>query len=374
MSGVERSFSSRRGHQPAQQQFFFALIAICYLLPPGNFKAIFLKTSERARQSQPCQCNSKKDWNNVSRAHPVKRVHRCLLILKISFVDVFVLPLNHCRNLFIHLSFMAFLASLDIVCFVFRMSMINCWYCCNLSLGVALNVQFATIGMCVKNNTHKCVVRTSDNRVISSGVLCFCLLPQCEALRTCRSGFPTATISPLILVFNHFTIDVPSKYRESISHFFISFVDFMSFGNPRLSSLNVRKNIFFLFSSICELVGKKCKIFQKTICHWNIWLELSHQLESRKLNSAGSKPRNNQAKSQTSSLLRVVDRLLTLSPWLQLSYNLLTKQSSGFLACGQTITSRITLFEKVVWLLEIKNQESQKSKSWFSKNKILRNV
>jgi len=37
------------------------------------------------------------------------------------------------------------------------------------------------------------VARTSNNRVISSGDLYCCLLPQCEALRTCRSGFPIAT-------------------------------------------------------------------------------------------------------------------------------------------------------------------------------------
>jgi len=29
--------------------------------------------------------------------------------------------------------------------------------------------------------------------VISSGDLYCCLLPRCEALRTCRSGFPIAT-------------------------------------------------------------------------------------------------------------------------------------------------------------------------------------
>jgi len=33
------------------------------------------------------------------------------------------------------------------------------------------------------------VVQTSNNRVTSSGDLYCCLLPQCEALRTCRSGF-----------------------------------------------------------------------------------------------------------------------------------------------------------------------------------------
>jgi len=38
------------------------------------------------------------------------------------------------------------------------------------------------------------VVRTSNNRVIMSDELYCCLLPQCEALCTCRSGFPIATI------------------------------------------------------------------------------------------------------------------------------------------------------------------------------------
>jgi len=38
------------------------------------------------------------------------------------------------------------------------------------------------------------VARTSNNRVILSGELYCCLLPQCEALRTCRSGFPIPTM------------------------------------------------------------------------------------------------------------------------------------------------------------------------------------
>ena len=37
------------------------------------------------------------------------------------------------------------------------------------------------------------VAQTSNNRVFSSGDLYCCLLPRCEALRTCRSGFPIAT-------------------------------------------------------------------------------------------------------------------------------------------------------------------------------------
>jgi len=46
-------------------------------------------------------------------------------------------------------------------------------------------------GMCAKNNTHILVyvAWTSNSRVISSGDLYYCLLPQCETLCTCRSGF-----------------------------------------------------------------------------------------------------------------------------------------------------------------------------------------
>jgi len=41
--------------------------------------------------------------------------------------------------------------------------------------------------------THIHVAWTSNNRVIAARDLYCCLLPQCEALRTCRSGFPIAT-------------------------------------------------------------------------------------------------------------------------------------------------------------------------------------
>ena len=40
-----------------------------------------------------------------------------------------------------------------------------------------------------------CVARTSNNRVVAAYDLYCCLLPQCEALGTCRSGFPMATSS-----------------------------------------------------------------------------------------------------------------------------------------------------------------------------------
>ena len=40
---------------------------------------------------------------------------------------------------------------------------------------------------------HVYVAQTSNNRVIAACELYFCLLPQCEALCTCSSGFPIAT-------------------------------------------------------------------------------------------------------------------------------------------------------------------------------------
>jgi len=39
-----------------------------------------------------------------------------------------------------------------------------------------------------------CMARTTNKRVISSGNLYSYLLPQCEALRACRSGFLIATL------------------------------------------------------------------------------------------------------------------------------------------------------------------------------------
>jgi len=42
---------------------------------------------------------------------------------------------------------------------------------------------------------HIFVARTSNNRVIAARELYRCLLPQCEALRTCRSGFPITTVA-----------------------------------------------------------------------------------------------------------------------------------------------------------------------------------
>ena len=64
----------------------------------------------------------------------------------------------------------------------------------NLSVGFALNVQFTMNGICVKNNTHIYAAQTSNKRVITACDLYCGLLPQCEALHTCCSGFPIATM------------------------------------------------------------------------------------------------------------------------------------------------------------------------------------
>jgi len=47
--------------------------------------------------------------------------------------------------------------------------------------------------MCVKNNTIIYVARARNSKRDCEYDLYCCLLPRCEALRTCRSGFPIAT-------------------------------------------------------------------------------------------------------------------------------------------------------------------------------------
>ena len=49
-------------------------------------------------------------------------------------------------------------------------------------------------------NSWLCL-RMVTTRVISSGDLYCCLLPRCEALRTCHLGFPIATLRSVLSVF-----------------------------------------------------------------------------------------------------------------------------------------------------------------------------
>ena len=62
--------------------------------------------------------------------------------------------------------------------------------CCNLPGGV---VWFTTNGMCSKNKNTYAWREQAIIREIATHDLYCCLL-QCETLRTCRSGFPIATI------------------------------------------------------------------------------------------------------------------------------------------------------------------------------------
>ena len=86
--------------------------------------------------------------------------------------------------------------------------------CCNLSVDVALKVRFTTNGMCAKSNTQIYVMWTSNNRVILSGDLYYCLLPQCEALRTCRSSFLITTQEIYFLSFLVFHMPNTWKWPE----------------------------------------------------------------------------------------------------------------------------------------------------------------
>ena len=65
--------------------------------------------------------------------------------------------------------------------------------CCKLSVSTVLNVWFTTNGMCMNNNSHIYVARTSRNRISTTCALYFCLLPQCEAMCTCGLSSPIAT-------------------------------------------------------------------------------------------------------------------------------------------------------------------------------------
>jgi len=67
-------------------------------------------------------------------------------------------------------------------------------YCCNLSVGMAMNRAFIAMNrMRTKNSTHIYMSWTSNNGLIAVHDLYCCLMTQCEALHTCCSGFPITT-------------------------------------------------------------------------------------------------------------------------------------------------------------------------------------
>jgi len=115
--------------------------------------------------------------------------------------------------------------------------------CYNLSVGVALNIWFTTTGMCAKNNTtymwrEQATIEwswrvisgdTNDvndwtqqqrtRRVIAAHDLYYCFLPQCEALRTCRSGFPIATqlLDEFLLALRNVTGEASHRTRFTVT-------------------------------------------------------------------------------------------------------------------------------------------------------------
>ena len=85
------------------------------------------------------------------------------------------------------------------------------WYCCNLSGGVTLIVWFTTNGMWAKNNNIYAWREQAIVKEIATHDLYCCLLPLCEALRICRSGFPIATV-----LAPHLTSKSKTKNRTTI--------------------------------------------------------------------------------------------------------------------------------------------------------------
>jgi len=97
-----------------------------------------------------------------------------------------------CRLFISKFSQFAFYLSFSLSVISKSLAQLSC-RCCNHSVSVVLNVRFATNGMYVKNNTHIYVSHRSRNRMSTTWDLYCCLLPQCEALHTCRLGFPITT-------------------------------------------------------------------------------------------------------------------------------------------------------------------------------------
>ena len=78
---------------------------------------------------------------------------------------------------------------------VHQKCVLDFFFCCNLSSGIALVVWYTTNGMYVKEQHH--TYKWREQAITEWSWQCelyCCLLPQCEALRICRSRFPIATL------------------------------------------------------------------------------------------------------------------------------------------------------------------------------------
>ena len=109
--------------------------------------------------------------------------------------------------------------------------------------------------MCAKNNIHKYVAQTSNNSVISSGDFYCCLMPQCEALHTWRSGFSIATVA--LKSVKHYVCFVAQSPTFFQSYAFVSKV----FIFMRIQVIHLKELVFlhaFEESVDCHLLSSFC--------------------------------------------------------------------------------------------------------------------
>ena len=107
------------------------------------------------------------------------------------------------------------------------------------------------------------VARTSNNRVIVAVELYCCLLPQCEALRICRSGFPIATQLwdkwPTEMFYRKKTKQISPRGPYKPHCFY-----------PRVRSL--RRRACFLFSASSQESHMKNLNIAPDACSLKLWL------------------------------------------------------------------------------------------------------
>jgi len=138
--------------------------------------------------------------------------------------------------------------------------------CCNHSAGVALECAVHHERNVREEKHCICVARSSNNRVIAACDLYCCLLPQCEALRTCRSGFSDRnTVNrPLMQLFVAtallFLVTVTQKTLHGCVHFLTSYSTLAT--NPQVRNglisevpcLSVRAGILKVACELLEAI------------------------------------------------------------------------------------------------------------------------
>jgi len=118
-----------------------------------------------------------------------------------------------------------------------------CCKCFSLSISFVVNVWYTTNGMCVNNNTH--VAQRSRNKMSTTWDLYCCLVPQCEALRTCCSAFPITKSNALTRMWRWCQVQ-SSHWIESRYHWWPHYI-FLFIGH------------FLILQSILVLLLLCCK-------------------------------------------------------------------------------------------------------------------